>query len=54
MYSFELDKVERLEDIIKYHAWVGTKLINSVENLLKRYKELEEEIALMAPGRFAR
>ena len=31
------------EDIIKYHAWVGTKLINSVENLLKRYKELEEE-----------
>ena len=35
--------LEFKEDIIKYHAWVGTKLINSVENLLKRYKELEQE-----------
>ena len=37
------EMLEFKEDIIKYHAWVGTKLINSVENLLKRYKELEEE-----------
>lgn len=37
------EMLEFKEDIIKYHAWVGTKLINSVENLLKRYKELEQE-----------
>lgn len=37
------EMLEFKEDIIKYHAWVGTKLINSVENLLKRYKELKEE-----------
>lgn len=30
-------------DIIKYHAWVGTKVINSVENLLTRYKQLQKE-----------
>lgn len=31
-------------DIIKYHAWVGTKVINSVENLLTRYKQLDSLI----------
>ena len=37
------EMLEVKEDIIKYHSWVGTNLINSVENLLKAYKELEEE-----------
>jgi DNA-binding protein H-NS len=31
------------EQIIKYHCWIGTKSIDAIENLLKRYKELEEE-----------
>lgn len=39
------EMLESKEDIIKYHDWVGTKLINSVENLLKRYKELEKHIS---------
>lgn len=30
-------------DIIKYQAWVGIKVINSVENLLTRYKQLQKE-----------
>lgn len=30
------------EQIIKYHCWIGTKSIQAIKNLLKRYKELEE------------
>jgi cell division protein FtsB len=35
--------LEFKEDTIKYHAWVGTKFINSVENLLNAYIKIDKD-----------
>jgi hypothetical protein len=41
------EMIKDKETIIKYHSWVGTRVIEAIENLLTRYKQLEERIDVL-------